>query len=550
MNLQEIAASIPSDTFHNATLSLDGLAGCCEFLGKEVALRELPAAFAQSGRPMAYTLLGIMERVYCMSNGNLAFNKTVGGCSLYDTETGAWVPLESDERSRRVDDVLRYLAEEESPLLSGNKAAQEAIDKLLEGPQCFHNVPQKYINTFTYLSNIRDAKVVAEADYDAHDDLLLVKNGVVNLRTGVLMPMSPDYLFRVASKTTYTPGYTCDMFKNFISGIMAGGSDPLGKTEYLQRVAGASITGYAKDKLLVRLYDANGDTGKTTFIEALMCCLGDYAQTVEPQTIFSNENGNNRAFALARMIGARLVVMSETDSENTGFRLNATAIKRFVGTDTQVARRPCEIPVKFIPKYTAWMLTNGETKLTGGGDKAFWSRIKTIEFCNSIAKKDPIYVENAKDPKSEFVQAMLAWAVEGSVKYLKHGLSEESIEIKKATESYRDSVCPFTEFMDDLEFAPNYWVSVAALRVLYKNHDSVADMKVAPSVEAMSAELTKRLGGRKSEVRRVLMHNGKKSTKAIRIWVGVRPKHSLAEVELGDIEAVPTHGEFPEGGVE
>ena len=540
-NPAALAAALPASTFHTASIHLDGVHACLQDLGlsENTPLPDLPMHFVLAGRPIPYTLMGVMERVYCLTNGLLAYDRTLDIVYHYEPRTGLWEAITGDNRSAIVDDALQFLVEQEAPLLTSSPAAQKAIDKLLNGPQGFHNSPARYENTLRFLKNIRESRKCAAEDFDDYNELLHVGNGVINLSTGELQPWSPDLFFRTGTQTLYEKGYRCEMFDSFIRHITAGGEDPAGKMEYLQRVSGISLTGHSKEKILVRLFDAHGDTGKTTFLEALSSCLGEYAQVVEPQVVFGQSDSNNRTFAMSKLAGARLVSMAETDSENSGFRLDATAIKRFVGTDTQTARRPHESPFNFRPKYTAWVATNSDTKMSGGGDDAFWSRVKTIKFCNPIDKKDPAFIAAAQDPASPFVRAMLAWAVEGAAKYISQGLPPESVEITNAKAEYMRAVDPFADFFDDFDFAPGNWISSSKIRALYLCHESVQDVRHPPSVEAMRKALSKKLQS-KSESVRVDLEGGGKSEKPVRIWRGLCPKpHLLDGVTT---EQIPTWG--------
>jgi len=347
------------------------------------------------------------------------------------------------------------------------------------------------------LNRISDARVAADEAFDEHPDKLAVKNGVIDLRTGKLLPHSPDYLFRISSKVEYIPGFRCEKFENYLQRVMEGSRDIPSKLRNLQRLAGSTITGYAKDKVFIRLYSQGGDTGKTTLVEGLAKCLGDYSCTQDPRLLLSgNATDNNRVFALADLIGKRMLYMSETADKKSGSQFSAPVIKRLVGNDMLTGRYPGGAFVKFMPRYTAWLSTNGCTRMSAGGDDAFWRRVKTVRFASSMteAEKDTSFVDDVQNPESDFLKALLVWAVEGSVAWFKHGLGTMSEDIQRDSEEYRSNADVFHEFFSDLNFGEGNYVTAKYLNAFYQKHRVVTDAAKAPSIQAMLGELRKRLG--------------------------------------------------------
>ncbi len=133
---------------------------------------------------------------------------------------------------------------------------------------------------------------------------------------------------------------------------------------YLGRVTGLSLEGRVTEHLLP-VHWGSGANGKSTFIEACMFTLGDYAAPADPQLLTARTFDAHPTGA-ADLFGMRLAVLHETDK---GSALAEATVKRLTGGDRIKARKMREDFWWFTPSHTFALLTNRQPTI-GGTDTA------------------------------------------------------------------------------------------------------------------------------------------------------------------------------------
>src|SRR4029077_11506387 len=127
-------------------------------------------------------------------------------------------------------------------------------------------------------------------------------------RTGEERPHNQsDLLTKI---TGVAPDASCStpVWDAFLSRVTDNQS---GLSAYLQRVAGYSLTGSTQEHALFFLYGL-GANGKTTFLNAITACAGDYHR-VAPIETFTASKTDRHPTELAGLRGARLVTAVETE---------------------------------------------------------------------------------------------------------------------------------------------------------------------------------------------------------------------------------------------
>src|SRR5690349_2061137 len=118
-----------------------------------------------------------------------------------------------------------------------------------------------------------DPRLAATAEqWDTDPWVLNTPAGLVDLRTGDLRPSRPvDYNTKV---TGVAPDSRCPIttWLAFLDRV-TGGDQSL--VAFMQRMAGYALTGSTREHALFFLY-GTGANGKSTFINALTGCVGDY----------------------------------------------------------------------------------------------------------------------------------------------------------------------------------------------------------------------------------------------------------------------------------
>jgi putative DNA primase/helicase len=241
--------------------------------------------------------------------------------------------------------------------------------------------------------------------------LLGVANGVIDLRTGELLRGRPDLHITKRSPINYTEGMTNVRWQQFID-FATGGDKEL--QDWIQRAVGYTLTGLSNQDVMFLVYGPAG-SGKNTFVETIVKALDtkQYAWPLD-SNILGDGNGQSSSTDLyhwAELRGKRMVWVDELPESE---RLKENAVKKLTGSSEISARSPGEKPFTFQAQAKLWVTTNHRPMIT---DDAMWRRIRPIPWSNVPENPDPDLKAYLFDPEGA-LPAVLAWAVEGAIKYL------------------------------------------------------------------------------------------------------------------------------------
>jgi putative DNA primase/helicase len=228
-----------------------------------------------------------------------------------------------------------------------------------------------------------DQRIVAVVDqWDADPWLLNTPDGTIDLRTGEMKPHDPaDYITKV---TGVAPNFKMPtpVWDSFLKKI-TGGSDELEK--YLQRKTGYELTGITREHALFFSY-GTGANGKSTFMNAVTGCFGDYHVSAPIETL-TVSNQDRHPTELARLRGARLVTSMETEE---GRRWAESRIKQLTGDDPVPARFMRQDFFEYRPNFKLDISGNHKPSLRSV-DEAIRRRFNLLPFAVTIPpeERDP-----------------------------------------------------------------------------------------------------------------------------------------------------------------
>ncbi|MGM0948359.1 MAG: phage/plasmid primase, P4 family [Bacillota bacterium] len=286
----------------------------------------------------------------------------------------------------------------------------------------------------------RPMVAVRKQDLDSHKYLFNCENGVIDLKTGELLPHDRDFLFTKISSVAYQKDADCPNWKAFLESIFI---DEQGQPNYeiidfMQKAIGYSLTGDTTEQVMFFLF-GNGRNGKSTFINTVQQLLGDYGRQTNSDTFIKKKNDSSINNDIARLDGARFV--SAVESEE-GQQLSESLVKQITGGEKMSARFLRQEYFEFTPEFKVFFTTNHKP-IVKGSDEGIWRRIRLIPFTVTISKEK---VDKKLPQKlAAEMPGILRWAVEGCLKWQKEGLKEPEV-IRKATEGYRedmDILAPF-----------------------------------------------------------------------------------------------------------
>lgn len=298
-----------------------------------------------------------------------------------------------------------------------------------------------------------DREHAATADqWDADPRLLNTPNGIVDLKTGEMIPH--DSMHNMTKMAAVSPGGDCPLWLSFLDKVTGNN---LQLRDYLKRVAGYCLTGITAEHAMFFAY-GTGRNGKGVFLNTLVRILGDYAMTASPDT-FTESGSSKHLTVLARLQGARLVVSQETEE---GIPWAEARIKSVTGGDPITANFMRQDPFTFMPQFKLFIAGNHKPGLKSV-DEAIRARFNLVPFTVTISpsERDPGLSEKLWAEAS----GILAWAIEGCLDWQSVRLRPPAA-VSAATSDYFDS-----------EDAISLWVAECC--------------EVAPNYEAMSAVLFK-----------------------------------------------------------
>ena len=276
--------------------------------------------------------------------------------------------------------------------------------------------------------------------FDSYPDFFNCQNGIVNLRNGELIPHDSSFMMSKIALCDYdTSGKKPERWLQFLDDVTKGDKE---LQEYIQRCIGYSLSGSNREQCAYFLYGI-GNNGKSTFLDTISDMLGDYAANTQPETIMMKHFGNDSANSdVARLKSARYVTCEEPTE---GVRLNEGLIKQLTGGSKITCRFLYGDEFEYTPEFKIWVATNHKPVIRGT-DVGIWRRIKLIPFEVNIPPEK--VDKNLKYKLRKEMPQILRWAVEGCMKWQKHGITEPEC-VQQAVKEYKNEMDLLAGFIED-----------------------------------------------------------------------------------------------------
>lgn len=356
---------------------------------------------------------------------------SIGACEEFlDTqleEAGAAL-----EKMRR---ILLQSGVSKTELSAGGKRLEKAVtdrnsyNRYLEAKQYYDFVMKrrdmKYVT-----STLQAAKPMLLdniANYDNEEFLLNTPAGVVDLRSGAVIPHNP--IFKLTKITGASPDRKNEyLWLDALSGFFCNDKDLM---EYVQLIAGLCAVGKVHVEELIISY-GEGSNGKSTFWNSIAHVLGNYSGMISADALTVGCRRNVKP-EMAELKGKRLVIAAELEE---GMRLNTSTVKQLCSTDDIVAEKKYKDPFRFTPTHSLILYTNHLPRV-GALDDGTWRRINIIPFKakieGTIKNYSDYLVRNAGG-------AILTWIIEGAQKVIDVDfVIEKPACVKEAISKYKEN---------------------------------------------------------------------------------------------------------------
>lgn len=299
-----------------------------------------------------------------------------------------------------------------------------------QGDTIIRSLSQEYmgdISTAHYKNEIED--YIKDSNYVDRNEvfttdpnLINVKNGVYNIKTGELLPHSNTYYFLNELPVEYNPEKDCPLIKKFISEVVYEND-----IACLQEFIGYCL--YRKYNIhKAFMFIGEGKNGKSTFINLLTKFVGERnVANKDLQGIIYNR------FDIAALYGK--LINAAADISNQA--LNQTGkFKELTGEDRVDAEQKYRDSFNFV-NYAKFIFSANQLPAAKDDTYAFFRRWVLISFPNTFVGKkcDPNLIE--KLTTKDELSGLLNWALEGLHRLLKNGDFSYNLSVDQVMERYK-----------------------------------------------------------------------------------------------------------------
>ena len=280
-----------------------------------------------------------------------------------------------------------------------------------------------------YLTDAQSVWNIPALAFDTRGDLLNCLNGTLDTSTMTFREHDAADLITKVTAAEYIPDAYLPRWASFVEEIFPGDPETL---NFIQRWLGYSATGDLSEAKMVMARGRSTRNGKSTLFETVADVLGDYATSMNPDSLSESNRADGRGPSedMARLRGVRFVTIPEPRKT---LRLDAAKVKQMTGGDEITARRLNENSVTF---RSVAHLTMNANRLPEINDMTLFAsnRILLVPFVRHFEEDEQDNTLRAQFSTREAKNAVLAWLIEGLRMYRKDRLKPSKAMEQELTE--------------------------------------------------------------------------------------------------------------------
>ena len=278
------------------------------------------------------------------------------------------------------DGSLRQLDAKEEAQLKQYNFRCEYIQKKVEG---FHYRNTQF-NAIEMLKGVEEI-IIRQSDLDQYPMLLNVKNGVIDLETGKLLPAAPELLLTKQANVIFDPTARAPVFEKFMQEILPDEETRGAVLRYL----GYCLTGRVNEEKALFVW-GRGANGKGTLFKAMLKLFGSYGTSFNIKALLKPKipkDGESATPEIAKLEGVRIAIADEIP---VGANFDVAKFKNLTGGDIVTARALYQPPKNFEPNFKFVLSGNTLPRLEGADDDGFNRRAVIVKFLQQFtgAKAD------------------------------------------------------------------------------------------------------------------------------------------------------------------
>ena len=364
--------------------------------------------------------------------GTLCFVRDTGDVLNFDADKG-WTRGNSDLPMQGAKEVVAKMTEACAVAIRGEKEARFMLADVKRSSS------RRALEDMIKLARSEPGMSVALSELDNNPYLLGVQNGVVDLRTALLLSPDPKLLVTKYCNIDFDSEANCPQFCSFLEQVA-----PIKEQrEFLVTVLGYFLTGLSREQLWF-FFHGVGSNGKSVLITLLENLMGDYATKIPTEMLMQHTRTSaGPAPDLLLLQGKRLVFCNETKE---GQRLDDARLKDLTGGDTIIGRPLySNNHISFSPTHKLVVVGNYHPTVSDDSH-GFWRRVVLYPFSVTIpqGKQDKRLLEKliSEGP------GILNYLLKALKIYFANGL-EMPKTLSKATQKYRTEQDVVQQFLDD-----------------------------------------------------------------------------------------------------
>lgn len=400
-------------------------------------------------RDFHWTDLGMAERLVWLNKGDLRYVPKLLSWAVWtglhwkiDENNGEPIQARIKEMLRNMQekakaqepfDVGVSAGEERDPV----KVGRELIGKQVKSLRAFESANK--INAIDSTARKEPGIPVAPEEFDQLEDILVVQNGVLDLKTGGLRaPERSDMCTKVLN-LEYDADAQCPRWMEFLDFVFDGDAE---MKRFIWKLFGYTATGSVKEQVFA-FFHGPGGGGKSLICDVMGWVLGPYAGMLMPKKLMERKFEDEIPTDFAMLRGNRFVKVPEVDN---GMRLDESRVKMLTGEEETKARFMRENYFDFRITFKFWMYGNSKPQITGT-DIGIRRRPLLIEMPNSVEGTDKKDLDLKLKLKAE-LPGILAWIAAGAQRWYSEGLQPPD-KVRAATAEYFATMDQVQRFIEE-----------------------------------------------------------------------------------------------------
>ena len=352
-------------------------------------------------------------------DGNAFFCKEQESWYVY--RNGCWV---CDNRKQEIKACARELYSElKATVKAVTKESYGDKDERKKAEACLERKIKGLGNEgsrssiIAYAQSYRDY-MISENQLDVHNELLAAGNGIINLRTGKLLPFDRQKYITRRTEVNYNPDAPEPKeFLKFMDDASCGNSEWV---SYMQLCLGYCITGCTDQEAFFVMHGETGQNGKSTlFDKVLGPMFPQHIKTLSGGALQKKSDLNAHNSSLAQAKYYRMVITNENDDD---FRLDEQLVKAIASGESPNVRDIHKGVDSYRPHYKIVFCCNFVPKFNWLS-RAIRRRLCLLPWLKYVSEEQ----RDNKLPQKLWAEreGILKWLVEGAMRSFKEDLKKQ-----------------------------------------------------------------------------------------------------------------------------